>query len=99
MDGLHRPLRIDRQEEPSLPVVVHERRRPLAEDLEPVEHGVRRVVLPAEYEGVAHEVLVRPEQRRISEIPPSYRTVAHRVVVREGSTTWRRVHIPRRCVD
>ena len=60
---------------------------------------VRRVVLPAEYEGVAHEVLVRPEQRRISEIPPSYRTVAHRVVVREGSTTWRRVHIPRRCVD
>ncbi|MDX8448907.1 hypothetical protein [Mesorhizobium captivum] len=60
---------------------------------------VRRVVLPAEYEGVAREVLVRPERRRIAEIPPSYRTVARRVVVREGSTRWRRVHIPRHCVD
>ncbi|UCI05374.1 hypothetical protein [Mesorhizobium sp. B1-1-8] len=60
---------------------------------------VRRVVLPAEYEGVAREVLVRPEQRRITEIPPSYGTVARRVVVREGSTSWRRVHIPRHCPD
>jgi len=60
---------------------------------------VPRVVRAAEYEGVAREVLRRPEQRRISELPPSCRTVAHRVVVREGSTTWRRVHIPRRCVD
>ncbi|MET3595686.1 MULTISPECIES: hypothetical protein [Mesorhizobium] len=60
---------------------------------------VRRVVLPAEYEGVAREVLVRPERRRIAEIPPSYRTVARRVVVREGSTRWRRVHIPRHCPD
>ncbi|MDX8493323.1 hypothetical protein RFN29_17285 [Mesorhizobium sp. VK22B] len=60
---------------------------------------VRRVVLPAEYGGVAREVLVRPERRRIAEIPPSYRTVARRVVVREGSTSWRRVHIPRHCVD
>lgn len=60
---------------------------------------VRRVVLPAEYEGVAREVLVRLEQRRITEIPPSYRTVARRVVVQEGSTRWRRVHIPRHCPD
>lgn len=60
---------------------------------------LRRVVLPAEYESVAREVLVRPEQRRIREIPPSYRTVARRVVVSEGSTTWRRVHIPRHCPD
>ncbi|WP_292433839.1 hypothetical protein [Mesorhizobium sp.] len=60
---------------------------------------VSRVVLPAEYEGVAREVLVRPEQRRITEIPPSYRTVARRVVVQEGSTRWRRVHIPRHCPD
>ncbi|MDX8478774.1 hypothetical protein RFN28_09815 [Mesorhizobium sp. VK24D] len=58
---------------------------------------VQRVVLPAEYEGVAREVLVRPEQRRITEIPPSYWTVARRVVVREGSTGWRRAHIPRHC--
>jgi hypothetical protein len=57
----------------------------------------RRVVLPAEYESVAREVLVRPERRRITEIAPSYRTVARRVVVREGSTSWRRVHIPRHC--
>jgi hypothetical protein len=65
-----------------------------------VEPGhVRRVVLPAEYEGVAREVLVRPELRRITEIAPSYRTVARRVVVREGSTSWRRVHIPRHCLD
>ncbi len=60
---------------------------------------VRRVVMPAEYESVAREVLVRPEQVRIREIPPSYGTVARRVVVREGSTSWRRVHIPRHCVD
>lgn len=60
---------------------------------------VRRVVLPAEYENVAREVLVRPERRRVTEIPPSYRTVGRRVVVREGSTRWRRVHIPRHCLD
>ncbi|MER9577020.1 hypothetical protein NKJ09_22360 [Mesorhizobium sp. M0189] len=57
----------------------------------------RRVVLPAEYESVAEEVLVRPEQRRIIDIPASYQTVARRVVVREGSSSWRRVHIPRHC--
>jgi len=60
---------------------------------------VRRVVLPAEYENVAREVLVRPGQRRFIEVPPSFRTEARRVVVREGSTTWRRVHIPRHCLD
>ncbi|TIO21536.1 MAG: hypothetical protein E5X93_16840 [Mesorhizobium sp.] len=60
---------------------------------------VRRVVLPAEYEGVAREVLVRPGERRITEIAPSYRRVARRMMVREGSTDWRRVHIPRHCVD
>jgi len=60
---------------------------------------VRRVVLPAEYENVAREVLVRPEQRLITDIPPSYQTVARRVMVREGSTSWRRVHIPRHCPD
>ncbi|TGQ17532.1 MULTISPECIES: hypothetical protein [unclassified Mesorhizobium] len=60
---------------------------------------VRRVVQPAEYEAVAHEVLVRPQQVRIREIPPSYGTVARRVVVREGSTSWRRVQIPRQCQD
>ncbi|UDL91151.1 hypothetical protein LGH82_07745 [Mesorhizobium sp. PAMC28654] len=57
----------------------------------------RRVVIPAEYDSIAEEVLVRPEQRRIVNIPPSYQTVARRVVVREGSTSWRRVHIPRHC--
>lgn len=57
----------------------------------------RRVVLPAEYESVAEEVLVRPEQRRIIDVPASYQTVARRVVVREGSSSWRRVHIPRHC--
>lgn len=60
---------------------------------------VRRIVQPAEYEAVAHEVLVRPQQVRIREIPPSYGTVARRVVVREGSTGWRRVHIPQHCRD
>lgn len=57
----------------------------------------RRVVLPAEYESVAREVLVRPERRRITEIAPSYQRVARRVMVQEGSTSWRRVHIPRHC--
>lgn len=57
----------------------------------------RRVVLPAEYESVAHEVLVRPERRHITEIAPSYQRVARRVVVQKGSTSWRRVHIPRHC--
>ncbi|MDG4875679.1 hypothetical protein P9273_11280 [Mesorhizobium sp. WSM4935] len=60
---------------------------------------VRRVVQPAEYEAVAHEVLVRPQQVRIRDIPPSYGTVARRVVVREGSTNWRRVHVPQHCQD
>ncbi|CAH2399909.1 hypothetical protein [Mesorhizobium escarrei] len=57
----------------------------------------RRVVLPAEYESVAREVLVRPERRRITEIAPSYQRVARRVMVLEGSTSWRRVHIPKHC--
>lgn len=57
----------------------------------------RRVVLPAEYESVAREVLVRPERRRITEIAPSYQRVARWVMVQEGSTSWRRVHIPRHC--
>ncbi|SJM33333.1 hypothetical protein [Mesorhizobium delmotii] len=57
----------------------------------------RRVVIPAEYESVAEEVLVQPEQRRIIEVPASYQTVARRVVVREGSSGWRRVHVPRHC--
>ncbi|MET3581873.1 hypothetical protein ABID19_004926 [Mesorhizobium robiniae] len=57
----------------------------------------RRVVLPAEYESVAREVLVRPERRRITEIAPSYQKVARRVMVQDGSTSWRRVHIPKHC--
>ncbi|TKB32122.1 MAG: hypothetical protein E5W81_30875, partial [Mesorhizobium sp.] len=57
----------------------------------------RRVVIPAEYESVAEEVLVKPEQRRIIDVPASYQTVARRVVVREGSSGWRRVHMPRHC--
>ena len=59
----------------------------------------RRVVIPAEYDSIAEEVLVRPEQRRVIDVPPSYQTVARRVVVREGSTGWRRVHIPRHCAN
>ncbi|MER9653192.1 hypothetical protein NKJ26_06710 [Mesorhizobium sp. M0152] len=57
----------------------------------------RRVVIPAQYDEIAEEVLVRPEQRRIIDVPASYRTVARRVLVREGSSGWRRVHIPRHC--
>ncbi|RUV59952.1 hypothetical protein EOA85_10410 [Mesorhizobium sp. M5C.F.Ca.IN.020.29.1.1] len=57
----------------------------------------RRVVISAEYESVAREVLVRPEQRRVIEISPSYQTVVRRVLVREGSSGWRRVHMPRHC--
>ncbi|MER8830188.1 hypothetical protein NKH73_19595 [Mesorhizobium sp. M0938] len=57
----------------------------------------RRVVLPAEYESVAREVLVRPERRHITEIAPSYQRVARRVMVQEGSTSWRRAHIPKHC--
>lgn len=57
----------------------------------------RRVVLPAEYESVAREVLVRPERRRIAEIAPSYQRVARRMMVQAGSTSWRRVHIPKHC--
>jgi hypothetical protein len=59
----------------------------------------RRVVIPAQYDKVAEEVLVRPEQRRIIYVPASYQNVARRVVVREGSSGWRRVHIPRHCQD
>jgi hypothetical protein len=59
----------------------------------------RRVVIPAQYDRIAEEVLVQPEQRRIIDVPASYQTVARRVVVREGSSGWRRVHIPRHCQD
>ena len=59
----------------------------------------RRVVIPAQYDQIAEEVLVRPERRRIIDVPASYQTVARRVVVREGSSGWRRVHIPRHCQD
>ncbi|WP_137929931.1 hypothetical protein [Mesorhizobium comanense] len=59
----------------------------------------RRVVIPAQYDSIAEEVLVRPEQRRIIDVPASYQTVARRVLVREGSSGWRRVHIPRHCQD
>lgn len=59
----------------------------------------RRVVTPAQYDSIAEEVLVQPEQRRIINVPASYRTVARRVLVREGSSGWRRVHIPRHCQD
>lgn len=59
----------------------------------------RRVVIPAQYDSIAEEVLVRPEQRRVIDIPASYQTVARRVLVREGSSGWRRVHIPRHCQD
>jgi len=59
----------------------------------------RRVVIPAQYDRIAQEVLVQPEQRRIIDIPASYQTVARRVLVREGSSGWRRVHIPRHCQD
>lgn len=57
----------------------------------------RRVVLPAEYQSIAEEIVVQPEQRRIIDVPPSYQTVARRVLVREGSSSWRRVHIPHHC--
>ncbi|WP_095081257.1 hypothetical protein [Mesorhizobium sophorae] len=59
----------------------------------------RRVVTPAQYNSIAEEVLVQPEQRRIINVPASYRTVARRVLVSEGSSGWRRVHIPRHCQD
>ncbi|TPI34050.1 hypothetical protein FJW08_04830 [Mesorhizobium sp. B3-2-1] len=59
----------------------------------------RRVVIPAQYDSIAEEVLVRPEQRRVIDVPASYRTVPRRVLVREGSSGWRRVHIPRHCQD
>jgi hypothetical protein len=59
----------------------------------------RRVVTPAQYDRIAEEVLIQPEQRRIIDVPASYQTVARRVVVREGSSGWRRVHIPRHCQD
>ncbi|TPN90058.1 hypothetical protein [Mesorhizobium sp. B1-1-5] len=59
----------------------------------------RRVVIPAQYDRIAEEVLVRPEQRRVIDIPGAYQTVARRVLVREGSSGWRRVHIPRHCQD
>ncbi len=59
----------------------------------------RRVAIPAQYDRIAEEVLIQPEQRRIIDVPASYQTVARRVVVREGSSGWRRVHIPRHCQD
>lgn len=59
----------------------------------------RRVVIPAQYDSIAEEVLVQPEQRRVIDVPASYQTVARRVLVREGSSSWRRVHIPRHCQD
>ncbi|TPM36612.1 hypothetical protein [Mesorhizobium sp. B2-3-5] len=59
----------------------------------------RRVVIPAQYDRIAEEVLVQPEQRRVIDVPGSYQTVARRVQVREGSSGWRRVHIPRHCQD
>lgn len=59
----------------------------------------RRVVTPAQYDRIAEEVLVQPEQRRVIDVPAAYRTVARRVLVREGSSGWRRVHIPRHCQD
>lgn len=59
----------------------------------------RRVVIPAQYDRIAEEVLVQPEQRRVIDVPASYQTVARRVLVREGSSGWRRVHIPRHCQD
>ena len=59
----------------------------------------RRVVIPAQYDRIAEEVLVQPEQRRIINVPASYQTVARRVLIREGSSGWRRVHIPRHCQD
>ncbi|MEI9417245.1 hypothetical protein [Mesorhizobium sp. Cs1321R2N1] len=59
----------------------------------------RRVVIPAQYDSIAEEVLVRPEQRRVIDIPAAYQTVLRRVLVREGSSGWRRVHIPRYCRD
>ena len=71
----------------------------VAETVEIEPARTRRVVLPAESESVAHEVLVRPERRHITEIAPSYQRVARRVVVQEGSTRWRRVHIARHCQD
>ncbi|MER8443180.1 hypothetical protein NKH52_08255 [Mesorhizobium sp. M1066] len=60
---------------------------------------MRRVVIPAQYDRIAQEVLVQPEQRRVIDVPASYQTVARRVLVREGSSGWRRVHIPRHCQD
>jgi hypothetical protein len=59
----------------------------------------RRVVIPAQYDKIAQEVLVQPEQRQVIDVPASYKTVARRVLIREGSSGWRRVHIPRHCQD
>ncbi|TPK90813.1 hypothetical protein [Mesorhizobium sp. B2-4-17] len=59
----------------------------------------RRIVIPAQYDQIAEEVLVQPEQRRVTDVPASYQTIARRVLVREGSSGWRRVHIPRHCQD
>ncbi|KQU79669.1 hypothetical protein ASD12_13675 [Mesorhizobium sp. Root102] len=59
----------------------------------------RRVVIPAQYDSIAEEVLVQPEQRQVIDVPASYNTVARRVLIREGSSGWRRVHIPRHCQD
>ncbi|MBZ9798205.1 hypothetical protein [Mesorhizobium sp. ES1-4] len=59
----------------------------------------RRVFIPAQHDRIAEEVLVRPEQRLFIDIPASYQTVERRVLMREGSSGWRRVHIPRHCQD
>lgn len=57
----------------------------------------RRIVIPARYETVVEEVVVQPEQRRAVDVPPSYQRTARRVLVEEGSSGWKRVHIPRHC--
>jgi hypothetical protein len=71
----------------------------VAETVEIEPARTRRIVLPGEYESVAHEALVRPERRHVTEIAPSYQRVARRVMVQEGSTSWRRVRIARHCQD
>ncbi|MEP6566809.1 MAG: hypothetical protein ABJB10_16885 [Mesorhizobium sp.] len=73
-----------RYERVAEPVVVQQERR-------------RLVVLPAEYQSIAEEIIVQPEQRRIIDVPASYQTVARRVLVQDGSSGWRRVHIPNHC--
>jgi len=59
--------------------------------------GRQRVIIPAEYSYVTEQVVIQPEQQRVIDIPPSYETVARQVLVGEGSSGWKRVHIPRHC--